>query len=149
MVVSGACTLKMESDFGRQGAGRYVMRAAEGGEEVIERVLVGKVDADKTQAPLVPVAAEEVSTPTDASKRLRGAIRGGFLSSSSVLGTGIRTSLEVSASAAQVVKLVVGVARTPSQASPAWNCSSGVRPLMRGHQVRERVRSSRQQHRES
>ena len=50
----------MEAELGRQGARGDVVRAAEGGEEVVEGVLVGDVDGGEAQAPLVLVAVEEV-----------------------------------------------------------------------------------------
>ena len=56
----------------------------------------------------------------EASNRLRGAMRGGFLSSSSVLGAGMLIRLEVNCEARQGVgRAVVGVALTPLQAKPA------------------------------
>ena len=51
---------EVESDLGGQSARGYVVRAAEGGEEVVERVFVGEVDAGQTQAPFVFVAIEEI-----------------------------------------------------------------------------------------
>src|SRR5271154_6640839 len=50
----------MEAYLGRQGARCDVVRAAEGGEEVIESVLVGDVDACETEAPFVFIAIEEI-----------------------------------------------------------------------------------------
>src|SRR5580704_13402825 len=67
--------------------------------------------------------------PTETSKRLRGAMRGGFLSSFSVPGAGIETNFEVYPAASQLVNPAVGVALTPSHVRPASNCWSGVRPL--------------------
>ncbi len=53
--------LEVEADLGRQGARCYVVRAAEGGEEVVQGVLVGDVDGGEAQAPAaVLFAAEEV-----------------------------------------------------------------------------------------
>src|ERR1700733_3165952 len=52
--------LEVEAYFGVQGTWGQVVRAAEGGEKVVEGVFVGDVDAGETQAPLVFVACEEV-----------------------------------------------------------------------------------------
>ena len=58
--VSGVMRLEVKSNFGGQSARSDVVRAAEGGEEVVERVFVGNVDGGEAQAPLVAVAVEEV-----------------------------------------------------------------------------------------
>ena len=50
----------MEAQFRRQCAGRDVVGTAKGGEEVVERVLVGEVDGGEMKAPLLLVAVEEV-----------------------------------------------------------------------------------------
>ena len=50
----------MEADLCRHGTRRYVVRAAEGGEEVVECVFVGDVDGGEAEAPLVAVTLEEV-----------------------------------------------------------------------------------------
>ena len=50
----------MEADFARDGARRYVVRAAEGGKEIIERLLVGHVDDRHASAPLVAIRVEQV-----------------------------------------------------------------------------------------
>src|ERR1700723_3366743 len=52
--------LEMEAYLGRQGARRNVVRATEGGEEVIECVFVGDVDASEAEAPFVFIAIEEI-----------------------------------------------------------------------------------------
>src|SRR5277367_14242 len=52
--------LKVEAYLSRQGARCDVVRAAEGGEEVIESVLVGDVDACEAEAPFVFIAIEEI-----------------------------------------------------------------------------------------
>lgn len=52
--------LEVETDFRRQRAWRYVVRAAEGGKEVVERVFVGDVDGGKLRAPFEAFAVEEV-----------------------------------------------------------------------------------------
>ena len=49
---------KMESKFGCQGARGYIVRAAEGGKEVIQRRLVGYVDGGKRKTPFVSIAFE-------------------------------------------------------------------------------------------
>lgn len=51
---------KMESKFGCQGARRYIVRAAEGGEEVVQSVFVGQIDNRELRAPLVSFAVEQV-----------------------------------------------------------------------------------------
>ena len=62
------------------------------------------------------------SSPTEASKRLRGATRGGFLSSSSVPGAGTLIKVEENCEARHGVgRGVVGVALTPLQTKPASN----------------------------
>src|ERR1700679_513793 len=53
-------SLEVEADLSRQSTRRNVMRAAEGGEEVVQSVFVGNVDACQTEAPFVFVAMEEV-----------------------------------------------------------------------------------------
>ena len=50
----------MEADLCRHGTRRYVVRAAEGGEEVVECVFVSDVDGGEAKAPLVAVTLEEV-----------------------------------------------------------------------------------------
>jgi len=50
----------VEAYLSRQSARCDVVRAAEGGEEVVEGVLVGDVDAGETKTPFVLVAVEEV-----------------------------------------------------------------------------------------
>jgi hypothetical protein len=71
----------MKSELCGQGPGGYVVRAAEGGQEVVESVLVEDVDAGQSQAPFVLVAVEKVVL-TDGGveeiARLRGTI-GQFL----------------------------------------------------------------------
>src|SRR6266403_2856112 len=71
-----------------------------------------------------------LSSPTEASKRFLCAIRGGFLSSFSVPGAGMLSSVEVSCEARQGVGSgILGVAFTPLHASPASNSWSAVNPL--------------------
>ena len=50
----------MNADLCCQRARRDVVGSAEGGEEVVERVLVGDVDASQAQAPLIFVSVEDV-----------------------------------------------------------------------------------------
>ena len=52
--------LEVESDLSRKRTRRYVVRAAEGREEVVERVLVGQVDRCELEAHLVLIPAEDV-----------------------------------------------------------------------------------------
>jgi hypothetical protein len=52
--------LEVEAELDGFGARGDEVCAAEGGEEVIERVFVGQVDDGEAKAPLVAVAAEEV-----------------------------------------------------------------------------------------
>ena len=71
------------------------MRAAEGGEEVIQGVLVGDVDGRQIEVQLVALGMEDVVLADVASKRLRGAMRGGLWSSFSVPGAGMLTSVDL------------------------------------------------------
>ena len=57
---SSSNLLEVEAEFTRQCARRDVVRAAERGQEIVERLLVGQVDDCEPQAPLVPVTVEEV-----------------------------------------------------------------------------------------
>ena len=52
--------LEVETYLSRHSARCDVVRAAEGGEEVVQRVLVGDVHGRQAQAPLVLVAVEEI-----------------------------------------------------------------------------------------
>src|ERR1700733_3936537 len=52
--------LEVETNLCRHGARRNVVGSAEGGEEVVQRVLVGDVDGSQAETPFVPVAIEEV-----------------------------------------------------------------------------------------
>ena len=56
----GTLALEVEAYFGRQSARCDVVRAAEGGEEVVEGVFVGDVYACETETPFVLVAVEEI-----------------------------------------------------------------------------------------
>ena len=50
----------METEFDGFRAGGDEVRAAEGGEEVVQSFLVGQVDDGEAQAPFVAVTIEEV-----------------------------------------------------------------------------------------
>jgi len=52
--------LKVEAELHGHGSRCDVVRAAEGGNKVIERFLVGQIDDRKLEAPLTFVAVEEV-----------------------------------------------------------------------------------------
>ena len=52
--------LEMEAQLHGFGARRDIMRAAECGEEVIKRGLVGQIDHREAQAPFVTVAMKEI-----------------------------------------------------------------------------------------
>ena len=52
--------LEMEAEGRGHGARRHVVRSAESGKEVVERLLVGQVDHGQAGAPLVLVAVEEI-----------------------------------------------------------------------------------------
>lgn len=51
----------MKRDFCSQGAGRDIVCAAEGGEEVIECVLIGYVDSGQDDAPVPGAVGEEIA----------------------------------------------------------------------------------------
>ena len=53
-------SLEVERQLCGHCAWGYVVRAAEGGEEVVERVLVGDVDGGEVEIDLVAVGVEEV-----------------------------------------------------------------------------------------
>ena len=50
----------MEPDLSRQRTRRYVVRAAEGREEIVNSILVGDVNAREGETPLIAFALEEV-----------------------------------------------------------------------------------------
>jgi hypothetical protein len=58
--LTGELLLEVESDLSRQRARRHIVRAAEGGKEIVECVLVGQVDRRELEAHLVLIAVEEV-----------------------------------------------------------------------------------------
>ena len=53
-------TLKVEAQLHRLRPRRHVVRAAEGGKEVVERHFVGQVDDREAQAPFVAITVEQV-----------------------------------------------------------------------------------------
>ena len=55
-----AQVLEVEADFAGEGTRGDVMGAAEGGEEVVEGVVVREVDDGETGAPFVAVAVKQV-----------------------------------------------------------------------------------------
>jgi len=58
--VRAAVLLKVEAELDALCSRRHVVRAAERGEEVVQRGLVGQVDHREAQTPLVPVAVEQI-----------------------------------------------------------------------------------------
>ncbi len=56
----GEHRLKVKPELSRQRARRYVMRATEGGQEVIQHIIVGDIDGGELKTPLVAVAVENV-----------------------------------------------------------------------------------------
>ena len=63
--------LEVEAQLGRVAARRNVVCSAEGGEEVVERVLVGQVDDRELGAPFVFVPVKQVVVSEARSNRLR------------------------------------------------------------------------------
>ena len=59
-VSQNVSNLEVEAQFQRFGARRHEVRAAERGEEVVQRFFVGQIDHREAQAPLVAVAVEEI-----------------------------------------------------------------------------------------
>ena len=55
--------LEVESDLPRDCAWRHVMRAAKGGQKVIERIIVREVDYRDLCTPFVFIAMEDVVMP--------------------------------------------------------------------------------------
>jgi hypothetical protein len=53
-------SLEVEAEFGGVGSRCHEVRAAEGGQEVVERGLVGQIDDREAQAPLVMVGMEQI-----------------------------------------------------------------------------------------
>ena len=76
--------LEVEPKFRRQRSRRHVVRPAEGGEEVVECILVRQVDDGELRAPFVFVAVEQVVMADGEIEQIRGAMRGGLWSSFSV-----------------------------------------------------------------
>jgi hypothetical protein len=52
--------LEVEAYFSRDRPGRHIMRAAERGEEVVQRIIIGNIDDRDLRAPLEPVTVENV-----------------------------------------------------------------------------------------
>jgi hypothetical protein len=59
-VFADGLDLEVETYFSGQSPRRDVVRAAEGGEEVVQRVFVGDVYGCQTKAPFTLVAIEEI-----------------------------------------------------------------------------------------
>jgi hypothetical protein len=55
--------LKVEAELRSHGPRCHIVRAAEGGQEVIQRVLVGQVNDSNLRAPLIPLTAKQVVIP--------------------------------------------------------------------------------------
>ena len=53
----------MKRDRPREGSRRHVVRAAKGGQEVVERFLVCQIDDREARAPFVPIAVKQVVVP--------------------------------------------------------------------------------------
>ena len=120
-----ALETRSETPFHRQRARRHIVGAAEGRKEIVGASLLVMLTADKRRLHLCLSPLKRLSSPTETSKRLRGAMRGGLWSSFSVPGAGIVTYLDLYSFAGQRrlgTDPIVGVANTPPQESPAWNC---------------------------
>jgi hypothetical protein len=50
----------VEADLRRQGSGRDVVRAAERGEEIVNRSLIADVNGGQAETPLAAVAADKI-----------------------------------------------------------------------------------------
>ncbi len=50
----------MEPDLGGDRSRRHIMSAAEGGEKVVKRIVVGQVDYGKLSTPTILVSVEEI-----------------------------------------------------------------------------------------
>lgn len=55
--------LEVEAYLSCQGPWLHVMRAAERGQEVVQRVLVGHVNGSELQTPLVSIALKQIVVP--------------------------------------------------------------------------------------
>ena len=64
--------LEVEADLRRQGSRRYVMRAAESGEEIVNRLLIADVNRSQAETPLVTVAAEKIVVADSQVKQVAG-----------------------------------------------------------------------------
>ena len=108
------------------GAGRDVMRSAEGGQKVVKRVLIRQIHYGEPGAPFVPVGIENVVISyRDVEKIARSDARRIVIVIFRARCGNASRRVEVYCEAGQVpVGLigVVGVACTPAQESPASNC---------------------------
>ena len=52
--------LEVKAELDSLGSRCHIVRAAERGEEVVQRILIGQVDHSEPQTPLVPVAVEQI-----------------------------------------------------------------------------------------
>ena len=52
--------LEVEANLRAQRSWRHVVRAAESGEEIVNRFLVANIDGGQAETPLVTVAAEKI-----------------------------------------------------------------------------------------
>ena len=98
------------------------MRSRECGEEVVQRIFVGDVHRRQSQPDFVLIAMQQVVlSQRDVEQVSRSDPRWILVR---ILGVGSRDrkQLDVSPAASQAANPAVGVAFTPSQASPAWNC---------------------------
>ena len=57
---SRICFLEMKSEFCRERPRRDVVRAAEGRQKIVKRILVRHIHARHVKTPLVPIPGEEV-----------------------------------------------------------------------------------------
>src|SRR5215472_3533621 len=62
--------LKVKSKFGGEGAWGDVVCAAEGGQKIVEGVLVGQIDRGKDETDLVALAAQQVVMPNGEIKQV-------------------------------------------------------------------------------
>jgi len=80
--------LEVESDFCCHCARRDIVRAAESGEEVVNRGFVRHVDGRETHAPLIAVAVEEIVVTDSRVKQIARANPGRIVIG--ILGVGRR-----------------------------------------------------------
>ena len=60
---SARLSLEVEAELRCHRPRRYIMRAAEGGQEVVQRVVVRQVDKLHLRTPSIPVALEDIVVP--------------------------------------------------------------------------------------